>query len=249
MQPVEYERLARIDREHWFYRGKRAIVRHWLERTQPLGRDDLLIDAGMGTGTWLEEMAGACRVVGLDDHDESLAIAGPRVRSVGGEVLKTSLVRIPLADGCASAVTAMDVLEHLREDVAALRELVRITRPGGVIVVTVPAMPSLWSDWDVALHHVRRYRRSGLRTLLGQVDVDVLRLSHFNAAAIGPAWFVRSWRRFRQPADPATWAEHRIPKPWLNRALERVMVGTACWDWPRTPIGLSLLAVLRRRLG
>lgn len=203
----------------------------------------------MGTGTWLEEMGGACRVLGLDDHDESLALAGPRVEAVGGSVMKTSLDRVALPDGCAAAVTAMDVLEHLEDDAGALRELIRLTMPGGVIVATVPAMPSLWSDWDEALHHHRRYRRSDLARIIAPLEVDVLRLAYFNASAVLPVWMVRSWRKWRPPHPEATWAEHRIPGPALDAILYAIMVQPARWRWFRAPLGVSLLAVLRKRDG
>lgn len=201
----------------------------------------------MGTGTWLEAMGRSCRVLGIDDHDESLAIAAPRVEAAGGSVVRASLDRIPLGDGVARAVTAMDVLEHLRDDAAALRELVRIAEPCGAIVLTVPAMPSLWSDWDEALHHHRRYTLGGLRALIRPLDVDVVRLAYFNAPALLPIWLVRTWRRVRPPAPDAVWAEHRMPGPALNAMLESALVRPALWGWFRPPFGVSLLAVLRKR--
>lgn len=94
MTSTEYKNLSRVDREHWFYCGKREIVRHWINRFTQLGPDDLLIDAGMGTGTWLVEMSAHCRVMGIDDHEESLALATPRVNAVGGRVLKASLTQV-----------------------------------------------------------------------------------------------------------------------------------------------------------
>jgi SAM-dependent methyltransferase len=201
----------------------------------------------MGTGTWLEEMSATCRVLGLDDHDESLAIAGPRLKAAGGAVLKTSLERVALPDSIASAVTAMDVLEHLKDDAGALRELVRLARPGGVIVLTVPALPFLWSDWDVALHHVRRYRRSDLATIIAPLEVDVIRLAYFNASAVLPIWLIRRWRKHRPATSQSTWAEHRLPGPLLNRLLHASMVIPSRWGWFRPPLGVSLLAVLRKR--
>src|SRR5690349_9151743 len=129
MNPDEYTKLDRLDREHWFYRGKRAVVRHWIGRHLTLRPDDLLIDAGCGTGTWLVEMSGVCRVLGLDDYEESIRLARPRVEAVGGRVLKTALNRVDLPDGCAAAVTLLDVLEHLDDDGAALEEMFRLVRP------------------------------------------------------------------------------------------------------------------------
>jgi SAM-dependent methyltransferase len=246
MNPEEYEKLERLDRVHWFYRGKRAIVRHWIARHLRLGPDDLLIDAGMGTGTWLVEMSGACRVLGLDSRDESLAVAGPRLRAVGGEVRKTTLERVDLPDGGAAVVTLMDVLEHLDDDAAALREMIRLTRPGGLIVITVPALRWLWSDWDEALHHRRRYSRAALLALVRQPGVEVLRCAYINTVLLAPIGLVRLGRRLRPPRPGAPRLEDAVPGPTLNALLYRSLVAPACWAWFRPPLGVSLLAVLRR---
>ncbi|CAN5741170.1 class I SAM-dependent methyltransferase [soil metagenome] len=246
MNPEEYQKLERLDRDHWFYRGKRAIVRHWIERYADLQADDLLIDAGMGTGTWLVEMSPSCKVLGLDDHDESLEVARPRLEAVGGNWLKTTLDQIDLPDGCATVVTAMDVLEHLDDDRSALREMIRLTRPGGLIVITVPALRWLWSDWDVVLHHRRRYHRADLRKLVDEPGVELLRCAYFNSAALPPIGLVRLWRKLRPPKPGAPRSEDAIPARPLNGLLYHSMVAPACWPWFRPPMGVSLLAVLKR---
>ncbi len=247
MNPDEYAKLNRIDREHWFYTGKRAIVRRWVGRYAPPRPDDLWVDAGCGTGTLLEEQAKVCRVLGIDDFEESIELARPRVEAVGGRVLKSPLDRVDLPDGCAAVVTLLDVLEHLDDDRAALAEMVRLTRPGGLVVVTVPALRALWSDWDVALHHRRRYGRRLLLRLVRLPDVEVLRCTYFNSLLLPAVWLVRAWRKLRPVRPGGERAEDRIPGPWLNGLLYRALVGPACWDWFRPPAGVSLLAVLRRR--
>ena len=247
MNSAAYASLDRLDRVHWFYRGKRAIVRHWIDRTVRLGPDDLLIDAGMGTGTWLVEMAARCRVLGLDAHRESLDLARPRVEAVGGRVLETSLERVALADGCATVVTLMDVLEHLDDDRAALREMVRLTRPGGVLVITVPTLRGLWSDWDVLMHHRRRYHRREFLALLDPAEVELLHCAYFNTLMLPPIWLARAWRRWFPPRPGAPLAEEVVPLRPLNALLYQALVTPACWGWFRPPVGVSLLAVLRRR--
>lgn len=246
MNTAEYDKLNSLDRTHWFYRGKRAIVRHWIERLVRLQPDDLLIDAGCGTGTWLVEMAGTCRVLGLDDFDESIALARPRVEAVGGQVLKSTLDRVELPDSCAAVVTLLDVLEHLDDDAAALDEMIRLVRPGGLLVITVPAMRWLWSDWDVSLHHRRRYSRGDLLGLIERPGIEVLRCAYFNTAALLPIALVRMWRKLRPPQPGEERAEDRLPGPRLNEFLYGSMVRPACWWWFYPPVGVSLLAVLRR---
>ena len=245
MNPEEYARLDQIERRHWFYRGKRDVVRHWIQRYRPLRPDDLLIDGGAGTGNWLVEMSRHCRVLGLDDFPESIALARPRLEAVGGSILQTSLEKVDLPDRVAAVVTLLDVLEHLDDDEAALREMVRLVRPGGLVVITVPALRWLWSDWDVALHHRRRYHRADLLRLVRRSGAEVLHCSYVNTFALLPIALVRGWRRLRPPAPGAPRAEDRIPPPPVNRLLYQSFVRPACWSWFRPPAGVSLLAVLR----
>src|SRR5262249_13038461 len=159
----------------------RAIVRSWIRRYLKLNAEDILIDAGTGTGTWPVEMSACCRVIGLDDHAESVALARPRLEAVGGRMIPTPLDRLDLPHGLAAVVTILDVLEPLDDDEAALVEMIRLVRAGGVLVITVPALRWLWSDWDVSLHHRRRYHRADLLRLLRRPGVEVLHCTYTNS--------------------------------------------------------------------
>lgn len=246
MNSDEYLRLERTDRDHWFYRGKRTIVRHWIDRHLTLRRDDLLVDAGMGTGIWLEHMSSVCRVLGIDDHAESIALARPRVEAVGGQVLQSGLDQVDLPSGRAAVVTLLDVLEHLDDDAGALDEMIRLVRPGGLVVITVPALRWLWSDWDVVLHHRRRYHRPDLLRLVDRPGVRVERCVYFNSLLLPAIAAVRWWQRLRPPPAGSARAEDRIPGPLVNGLLSRLLTVPACAGWFRPPAGVSLLAVLRR---
>ncbi|MBA2524586.1 MAG: class I SAM-dependent methyltransferase [Pyrinomonadaceae bacterium] len=249
MDSAELANLDRVDRFHWFYRGKRTIVRYWIDRYVSLRSDDLLIDAGMGTGVWLVEMSSVCRVLGLDNSKESIALGRLRLEAVGGATLKTSLYDVNLPDSCATVVTILDVLEHLDDDRAALQEMIRLVRPGGILVITVPALRWLWSDWDVALGHHRRYHMDDLLRLLRQPGVETLRCAYFNTAMLPPIALIRHWRRFLAPKSSGQRAEDKVPGSILNALLYHSLAIPARWAWFRPPIGVSLLAVLRRTEG
>lgn len=247
MDTAEYYRLDQIDRAHWFYRGKRAIIRFWMRRYVELSSGDLLVDAGMGTGVFLEEMSEYCRVLGLDNHEESLLLAGPRVMACGGSVIKTDLSHVGLPDNVAAVVTMLDVLEHLDDDRAALREAMRLTKPGGLVMITVPACKWLWSDWDEALHHRRRYSRKELLQLVSGVGLELLRCTYINSAMFAPILAIRFWRRLL-PHRGSLRAEDVVPGKLLNAILHKIMVAPACWGWFRPPFGVSLFALLRKPL-
>src|SRR6185436_12128521 len=123
MNPNEFTNLAQVETSHWFYAGKREIVRHWIQRVHPLGLNDLLADCGAGTGAFAAGMTAACRVIALDDHEESLVLAR---QSLGPErVMKGSCVSLPLPDNSVDVLTALDVIEHVEHDRKALAEFSR----------------------------------------------------------------------------------------------------------------------------
>src|SRR3989442_5680526 len=102
MNPDEYQKLAKVEEQHWFYVGKREIVRHWLSRTGALSPDSLLVDCGAGTGTFAHEMEACCHVLAIDDHAESLALA--RTRLGPDRVRKGTCTSLPLPDSSVDVV-------------------------------------------------------------------------------------------------------------------------------------------------
>ena len=246
MNAEEYANLEQTEREHWYYAGKRVLVRYWLERTAPAGPRPTLLDCGAGTGLFAQEMAAYCRVLVLDDHEESLRLL--RTRFPADQVLQVSAAGIPLPDGAADMVTALDVLEHIEADGAAVREMGRVLRPGGVLVATVPASMALWSDWDVGLHHFRRYDRPGLSALFADGKTwEIVHVNYTNFAVFPLVWLVRKWRAWRGGAvTEGRRTEDTLPPRWLNTLLRALFVTTGKLRVP-LPFGVSLLLVARRR--
>jgi hypothetical protein len=139
------------------------------------------------------------------------------------------------------------VIEHVPEDVTALVELRRVTRPGGWLLVTVPAYQALWSRHDEANHHYRRYSRVALRTAARSAGWQMQRMSGFNSLLLAPAAAVRLAQR-RMGARNGHSNDLDMGPAWLNDVLERPLAIEASWlSRGRTlPVGLSLLAVMRR---
>lgn len=249
MNPAEYANLDAVEQEHWYYSGKRALVRYWLERTGPVKPEQLLLDCGAGTGRFALEMQARCRVLVLDDHEEALRLLRSRFRAE--QVLSLSGDAVPLPAASLDFVTALDVLEHVRADGAVVAGFHRLLKPGGVAVVTVPASMALWSDWDEALHHFRRYDRRQLRALFPPAEWDIVHVNYTNVLAYPAVWLIRKWRRLRSSTAtvrPTTTsrAEDRLPPGWLNRLLRASFVTLGRMRLP-FPFGVSLLLVARKR--
>jgi SAM-dependent methyltransferase len=241
MNAEEYSKLEQLEKEHWFYSGKREIVRYWIHKLHPLTTTSLLVDCGAGTGQFAAEMRSECRVLAIDDHEESIQIATAKLG--GDSVKRGNAVALPLPDKSVDCLTALDVLEHVQDDAKAMTEFARVLKPGGLVVLTVPALPALWSDWDVSLHHFRRYTRRGWLNLLQHPGFTLEHWNFVNVAALPLVYASRKWRSITGTNNRA---EDKIPSAALNTALKKTFTALACQGTIRFPIGVGLLGVLRR---
>jgi ubiquinone/menaquinone biosynthesis C-methylase UbiE len=244
MNADEYANMERMEGAHWYYAGKRVFAREWLHRVRPPAPTDTLLDCGAGTGRFAKEMEADCRVLVLDDHEEALRILRSKFRP--DQILSLAGDRVPLPDGSLQYVTALDVLEHTPDDRAVVEGFHRLLVPGGVALVTVPASMALWSDWDVVLHHFRRYSRPQLKALFPAEKWEIEYVNYTNVFVYPAVWLVRRWRKwFPQPAG-AVRTEDRTPAAPVNALLRWFFVKPASWRMP-FPFGVSLLLVARRR--
>jgi SAM-dependent methyltransferase len=189
----------------------------------------------------LDELARYGRVWGVDLSSEAVAVS----RARGHEVVRAAIESMPFGAGAFDLVTCLDVIEHTSDDRAALAELRRVTRPGGLLIATVPAYPALWSWHDEVNRHFRRYDRAALRTAACAAGWDVVGDTHFNSLLLAPAAVVRIAQRHRGTHARSDLA---LTPAALNRLLElplRLEARIIAYGG-RLPAGLSLLAVLRR---
>ena len=245
MNASEYSNLDRVERTHWYYAGKRELVRAWIRRAAGLSPKSLLLDCGAGTGLFAEGMRDVSQVRVLDDHAESLAIL--RTRFAPAEIIEGSATGIPLPAAAVDCVTILDVLEHIKDDQGAVREIQRVLRPGGCVVATVPALMTLWGYWDTALHHHRRYTADSLRALFAEGDWEIVHLNYTNVVAFPFVWFVRRWQRWRNSAANSR-LEDKVPPAWLNGLLQWLFVRLGLVRGVRFHFGVSLLLVARKRV-
>jgi SAM-dependent methyltransferase len=241
MTDDELHAMLSNDEEHWWYRGRRRILRAELDRL-PLEPAARLLDAGCGSGRTLDELARYGRVTGVDLSAEAVDAAWRR----GHDDVRVARVEdLPFEDATFDVVTCLDVVEHTPDDRATLAELLRVTRPGGLLVVTVPAYQALWSWHDEVNRHFRRYDSSSLRAAARTAGWHVVSDTHFNSLLLAPAAAVRVAQRYRRghshsDLDLTPSALNGVLE--LPLRLESRLVGAGA----RIPAGLSLLAVLRR---
>src|SRR4051794_9333262 len=231
--------MLALDERHWWYHGRRRVLGAVLDGVRlPAGAR--VLDAGCGSGRTLDELARLGEAHGMELNPAGVAAA----RARGHHVLEGRVEAIPYEDASFDLVTCLDVIEHT-DDVVALRELRRVTRPGGHLVVTVPAHPRLWARHDEVNGHRRRYTRRTLRRAAEAAGWRVERITGFNVAYLAPAALVRVARRERAASDGAS--ELELTPPALDTALELPLRLEAALvrRGVNLPPGLSLLSLLR----
>jgi SAM-dependent methyltransferase len=235
----EFQAILDHEESHWWYRGRLRIVLREVERLA-IPQGARILDAGCGSGRVLDELARFGQVSGVDLSPVAVAAASARGHA---RVSRASVEELPFPDSSFHLVTCLDVIEHIPDDRAALRELFRVTRPGGHLLVTVPAYQALWSEHDERNQHQRRYRRGSLRTAAAEAGWELVRDTHFNSLLLAPAVAVRLAGRVREGGRRRS--ELALTPQWLTPVLELPLRLEAAYlgRGGSLPAGLSVAAV------
>ena len=245
MEHELYDFFYHAEDRHWWFRARRRILASVLEATFPEG-GLRIADVGCGTGGMLPMLARFGEVTGVDEAPEAREYCARRgfPGVLAPEAWHETGQRYDL-------VTAFDVAEHVEDDVAFLRRLAGHVRPGGHVLLTVPAYPFLWSFFDEMNHHQRRYTRSSLHRSLDAAGIRVERMTHFNFLLLPPVILERIREKLRGFPPPDNPARRAAVEKWfrvgpLNRILEAVFASERAWlrRW-NLPAGSSILALGR----
>lgn len=244
--PALFAELARLEARNFWFRARNGLIVWALRRF--FGDARSLLEIGCGTGFVLSGIAAALphlRLAGSEAAAGGLRFAASRVS--GAELMQMDARRIPF-EAEFDVVGAFDVIEHIEDDRAVLREMHRAARPGGGILLTVPQHPFLWSEYDVRARHVRRYRARELREKVLEAGFEIVKVASFVSLLLPLMMWSRLAQRVPESGyDPL--AELRLAG-WLNALFEAVLglerglirAGVSF------PAGGSLLVVARRRL-
>jgi SAM-dependent methyltransferase len=236
MKAVAYELMAEVEDSYWWYRARREILVSVIDRLTPPGSD--VIDFGCGSGGTAELLRERGHNVLAADISET-ALESSRLRGLDTINLKTQRLR----ESCADCLLAGDVLEHVGDDLGLLLTFRSVLRPGGVLVITVPAYEFLWSGEDYVSEHVRRYTRRGLKEQLRRAGFENIRCSYFNTLLFPAVAAVILAKRLLFPREMYRSNVTTLPR-WQNKLLYRVFaVEGRLLRWISFPAGASLIAV------
>ncbi|MCT8000922.1 class I SAM-dependent methyltransferase [Sphingomonas sanguinis] len=238
MDRIVYDRMAAHDSTHWWYRARRDILADYLDRYGKLPKDARILEIGCGTGHNLPMLASFGTVDAIEIDPAARAIASQRL---GRPVGDAPLPELPgIERGGYDLIAVLDVVEHIEDDVAALAAMKSCLKPGGKILIAVPAHQWMWSAHDVVNHHHRRYSKTTLVAAIEKAGLKPHKLGYFNSLLFPLAAAARIAGRISGRDD----SDDSPPPAPLNKAfeaifrLERHLVGRV----PMTP-GVSIVTL------
>ena len=243
MMEHTYPILFRVEQSHWWHTGRRKIIASFVEDIcrRVTDRRPRILDVGCGTGANLLMLSQYGDAEGVDVSEDALAFCHER----GLEKVKLGAAEaLPYDDGTFDLVTALDVVEHLDDDLAGLREMRRVLRPGGRVLLFVPTFMFLWGLQDDVSHHRRRYRMPELRRVLEQAGFEVERTTYANITFFMP---ILAMRKLMRLTGIKAETENNINVSALNGVLGS-MLGAESFvlKYINIPFGVSGLCVARK---
>lgn len=250
--PRWFDVLADVEERHFWFRARNDVIAAAIGALLPnFGPSPRLLEVGCGNGNVLQvlrRLGPQAQLVGMDLFDQGFPHARSRCDCtlVTGDILAP-----PFPAGAFELIGMFDVLEHIGDDHHALASLHSLLVPGGALVLTVPANPSLWSYFDEIAGHYRRYRDTDLIERLREAQFEVVYATHFMATVFPLLWAARRLRgrvaSSSSDANRRAQNELRV-RPVVNELLVRLLRWESAWIKRRRflPVGTSLLAIARK---
>lgn len=245
MDASEYDKMYHLEESNWWYASRRDLVLKMIALIDNslLEKPFKILDTGCGTGINLKYLQILGDAYGLDISKDALRFSKSRGLS---SLICGSADSLPFKNDLFDLVLALDVIEHIDDDLSAVRELNRVLKPGGRLIITVPAFQFLWSGHDMAVHHRRRYTRSGILSILRLGGFENEKATYWNFFLFLPVATIRLLKRFHRSGDEMQTDLAELP--WLINGLLHGLIGieNLILEQIDLPLGVSVMCICRK---
>ena len=244
MQQHTYAIMDEVEGSHWWFVGRRKILESFLDGIVQKFRDPpsafRILDVGCGTGANLEMLAQYGEAEGVDVSDDALEFCNQK----GLKAQKGLAEALPFGDETFDITTALDVIEHLDDDTAGLKEMYRVTKSGGYSLIFVPAFMWLWGLQDDISNHRIRYTRSQIVERLETAGYTVERATYANWTFFTP---ILAGRTIMKLTGIKPESENNITISGLNGMFGKLFGAESIWlKRFNFPVGVSIVVVAKR---
>lgn len=242
MKLEAYEAEAKLEDKHWWFVVRRELFQRLLKKKN-FPTDAAILDVGTSTGTNLRMLVnmGFANIKGLDFSDHAIHFCKQKGLPM---VTKGDICDMPFDQDSLNLVVATDIIEHVENDLLALKEIYRVLKPGGCALITVPMFMSLWGLQDDISLHKRRYRRKSIHALIAQTPFHIEESFFFNFLLLPSIWLARKLIKLCRITPKS---ENDINNVIINAILKMVFrLDTLCAPIMHPPFGVSYLCVLKK---
>lgn len=241
------EEVYNLEDNYWWFMAKRhLLVKTVKSLVKNLNSDARLLDGGCGTGASLKEIQNLLSAIGIEKYYDGIQFC--KRRGIGN-LVNAELEHLPFKQEAFEVVLAMDILEHVDDDVEVLREISRVSKEGAILIIHVPAFMFLWCDHDVAVDHKRRYTATQLVERLKSANLKIksirYRLCSFFILGIIKKYYIMLKKLIKRDAAIKTY------RPRVGRLLNYVLytivkIEDYLSNFIRVPFGSSIICIAEK---
>ena len=245
MKKQEFEVMYKLENKHWWFVGKRNLIFNFMDKLYKNKNNLNILDIGCGTGIIMQKLSKYGKVYGIDVSDDALKFCKARNLK---NIKKASVMKIPFKNNSFDLVGCFDVLYHkgINDDLKAIKEIYRVLKKSGRLLVTDSAMICLWSKHDIATHARQRYNKKELKEKLEKAGFIIEKMSYYNFFLFPLVFIMRKLDNIFNKNKPAK-SNIQETNPLFNKILISIFkIESKLLNFINFPFGVSIFCIAKK---